>query len=48
MYFYQHQRYVTNQGSNTVPIINGTTNKVIATIPVGVHPTGLTAANYNS
>src|SRR3712207_7368186 len=30
--------YVTNRGSNTVSVINSTTNKVVATIPVGTHP----------
>jgi len=30
--------YVLNQGSNTVSIINGTSNKIIDTIPVGIHP----------
>ena len=30
--------YVTNQGSNTVSVINATSNKVVATIPVGIHP----------
>ena len=31
-----------NQGSNTVSVINATSNKVVATIPVGVHPVALT------
>src|SRR5205823_6634266 len=30
--------YVTNQGSNTVSVIDSTTNTVIATIPVGTTP----------
>jgi YVTN family beta-propeller protein len=30
--------YVTNGGSNTVSVINGITNTVVATIPVGLFP----------
>ena len=30
--------YVANQGSNTVSVLNGRTNEVIATIPVGTLP----------
>ncbi|KZE08310.1 collagen triple helix repeat domain protein [Bacillus mycoides] len=33
--------YVTNQASNIVSIINIATNTVIATVPVGVAPTGI-------
>lgn len=33
--------YVTNQGSNTVSVINTATNTVIDTVPVGVAPTGI-------
>ena len=38
---YDNYIYVLNQGSNTVSVINDTTNKVDATIPVGVHPVEL-------
>ena len=30
--------YVTNSGSNTISVIDGKTNKVVATIPVGASP----------
>ena len=30
--------YVTNSGSNTISVIDGKTNKVVATIPVGTNP----------
>jgi YVTN family beta-propeller protein len=30
--------YVTNSGSNTISVIDGKTNKVVATIPVGTSP----------
>ena len=33
--------YVTNYGSNTVSIINPTTNSVIDTIPTGTNPAGI-------
>jgi len=33
--------YVTNDDSDTVSVINGATNKVIATIPVGIWPEGI-------
>ena len=33
--------YVTNYGSNTVTVINGSNNAVIATIPVGMQPEGI-------
>lgn len=33
--------YVSNQGSNSVSVIDGHTNKVIATIGVGLHPIGV-------
>jgi len=33
--------YVTDSGSDTVSVINGTTNKVIAIIPVGKEPWGV-------
>jgi YVTN family beta-propeller protein len=36
--------YVANSGSNTVSVINGTTNKVVATNPVGHLPTSITIA----
>ncbi len=29
---------VANQGSNSISVINDTTNRVVATIPVGIHP----------
>jgi YVTN family beta-propeller protein len=31
--------YVANQGSNTVSVINGTTNSVVSTLNVGIRPT---------
>jgi YVTN family beta-propeller protein len=34
-----------NQGSNTISVINATANKVVATIPVGIHPTALVMVN---
>ena len=33
--------YVSNQGSNSVSVIDGHTNKVVATIGVGLHPIGV-------
>jgi YVTN family beta-propeller protein len=33
--------YVSNQGSNSVSVIDGHTNKVVATIGVGFHPIGV-------
>lgn len=33
--------YVTNEDSNTVSVISGTSNEVIATIPVGKRPRGI-------
>ena len=30
--------YVTNAGSNSVSVIDTSTNAVIAVVPVGVHP----------
>src|SRR5438270_593505 len=33
--------YVVNQGSNNVSVINETTNKVIATIAVGINPSSI-------
>ncbi|TKI86366.1 hypothetical protein FC701_06155 [Bacillus mycoides] len=33
--------YVTNQASHTVSVIDIATNTVIATVPVGVAPTGI-------
>src|SRR2546425_1822382 len=33
--------YVTNEGSNTVSVIDTSTNTVVATIPVGVFPIGV-------
>jgi YVTN family beta-propeller protein len=33
--------YVVNQGSNSISVINSTTNQIVATIPVGVHPAGI-------
>src|ERR1041384_8377806 len=35
--------YVTNSGSNTISVIDGKTNKVVATIPVGTSPHGVVA-----
>ena len=35
--------YVTNSGSNTISVIDGKTNKVVATIPVGASPHGVVA-----
>jgi YVTN family beta-propeller protein len=34
--------YITNEGSNNVSVINTATNTVIATIPVGFAPFGVT------
>jgi YVTN family beta-propeller protein len=34
--------YVTNQGSNTVSVIDPARNSVIRTIPAGSQPTGIT------
>jgi YVTN family beta-propeller protein len=39
--------YVTNYGSNTVSVIDGTTNTVVTTIPVGTNPRDL-AFNPNN
>ena len=33
--------YVTNSGSNTISVIDGNTNKVVATIPSGYLPNGV-------
>ena len=33
--------YATNEDSNNVSIIDGATNKVLATVPVGKRPRGL-------
>src|SRR5258708_6430333 len=33
--------YITNQGSNTVSVIDTATNAVSATIPVGINPIGV-------
>jgi YVTN family beta-propeller protein len=33
--------YVTNAGANTVSVIDTATNTVVATVPVGVNPTGV-------
>ncbi|MEK0224114.1 hypothetical protein [Bacillus proteolyticus] len=33
--------FVTNSDSNTVSVINGATNTVIATIPVGLFPSAI-------
>ena len=35
--------YVANQFSNNVSVVNTKTNKVVSTIPVGAHPTGVSA-----
>ena len=35
--------YVANQFSNNVSVVNTKTNKVVITIPVGAHPTGVSA-----
>ena len=37
----QTRAYVTNDGSNTVSVIDTATNTVVATIPVGLLPTGV-------
>ena len=37
----QTRAYVTNNGSNTVSVIDTATNTVVATIPVGVSPFGV-------
>jgi YVTN family beta-propeller protein len=39
----RNQAYVVNQGSNTVSVINTTTNAVTGTINVGTSPTAVTA-----
>lgn len=36
-----NQIYVANSISNEVSVINGATNTVITTIPVGINPTGV-------
>src|SRR5260221_6653711 len=40
--------YITNQRSNTVSVIDTTTNTVSATIPVGVTPFGVAASPNGS
>ena len=35
--------YVTNRGNNTVSVINGRTNKVVTTVPVGDDPFAVAA-----
>ena len=35
------QVYVSNAGSDTVSVINPSTNRVIATIPAGIRPSGV-------
>ena len=37
----QTQAYVTNNGSNTVSVIDTATNTVVATIPIGGEPLGI-------
>jgi YVTN family beta-propeller protein len=37
--------YVTNSGSNTISVIDGKTNKVVATIPVSNFPRGIAVAD---
>ena len=37
--------YVTNSGSNTISVIDGKTNKVVATIPVSHFPRGIAVAD---
>jgi YVTN family beta-propeller protein len=44
----QDNIHVVNQGSNTVSVINSTTNKVVNTIPVGINPVGLTVTDDNN
>jgi YVTN family beta-propeller protein len=39
--FAQTRAYVTNAGDNTVSVIDSGTNTVVATVPVGVLPTGV-------
>ena len=39
--------YVTNLDSNTVSVIDTTTNTVIATIPVGQDPIGIAYDSFN-
>jgi len=39
--------YVTNFGAATVSVIDTTTNTVVATIPVGVNPSGVAATDRN-
>lgn len=36
--------YIANQFSNSVSVVNTTTNTVVATVPVGAHPTGVAAS----
>jgi gliding motility-associated-like protein len=36
--------YIANQFSNNVSVVNTTTNTVVATVPVGAHPTGVAAS----
>ncbi len=37
--------YITNSGSNTVSVIDTTTNKVTATVKVGSDPSGVAIAS---
>ena len=39
--------YITNQGENTVSVIDTTTNQVINTIKVGLKPVGVTVSAFN-
>src|SRR5439155_760787 len=39
--------YVSNDGSSSVSVISGTTNSVIATVPVGTSPLGVAYGNGN-
>jgi YVTN family beta-propeller protein len=40
--------YVANSGSNTVAVINATTNSLITTVPVGASPAGLAITPNNA
>ncbi|MFZ0893935.1 MAG: YncE family protein, partial [Candidatus Nitrosopolaris sp.] len=44
---YENTFYVANSGSSNVSVINGTTNTVIKTIPVGTGPTAIAYDSVN-
>src|ERR1051325_5582441 len=40
--------YIPNSGSNNVSVIKGSTNTVVATVPVGQYPTGVAVTPQNT